>query len=746
MLPLPELNDRSVQQLLKQARDMIPKLMPEWTDHNDHDPGITFLEMLAWLTEMQEFRLNRITAGSELKFLKLLDLLPEKARRAMTDITFENTGELQIIPRGTPVAADNLPFETMETVCAVPARLQKVIVADGAHFYDYSSFNIANRANFPAFGKEVKPGNRLYLGFDRDFPCGRSINFKIYLQEDYPIPFVPLQGNGADFFIPAGKVAWEYCPANEEGVGELNRWAPVEILGDESLQLSFSGRIIMQIPSRMGAARIQQLNTPELFWISAKVVDAGYETAPWLREITLNTVPVIHGNTMSETFLYHGTGAPNQSLRIEGYLPLHGRVEVQVRGDDGYFRTWSDATDGSNPGAEGRHYRLERDMAEQKLIISFGDGEHGEIPPPGAANIQVICSQPDFEEKRMVGVSDRLPGQSFMLNWLRPGLPLCLETLQLQVGEKPPGSTETLWENWTWVADFDLSRGGDCHFRFDELTNEICFGNNERGAIPGRSAENLIRIISCRTGGGVSGNIKEGKINSLPGKVTNRFPATGGRNPESIEDAKRKVAQELKKQGCAITVQDYETIVKETPGLRVARVKAIPLYVKGLKDYPAAQAPAQMTVVAVPYSDVKKPVPSRGFLETIRLHLEPYRLITTEVHVIAPEYVKIRAHAVVVVAAHIVFGPEKVIQDLNRFLSPSGSEGAPGWPFGGTVRKSDLIGVISKIDGVEWVKELWLDYEGEGARREPGGDIAIPPHSLVYCDDQDPHDIQIATT
>lgn len=750
MLPLPELDDRSVQQLLKQARDMIPKLMPEWTDHNDHDPGITLLEVLAWLTEMQEYRLNRITAAGELKFLKLLDGLPAEARRAVTDVTFEDIGEPLVIPRGTPVAAGNLPFETLETVCVIPARLQKIIVVDGDNFIDYTSFNTTNRANYPAFGKEARPGNRLYLGFDQELPYGRTICLKINLYEDYSVPLAPLAGKGTDF-IPSGKVLWEYCAANQ-GTEDLNQWTPVEIINDETFQMSFSGRLIIKIPSRMGAARIDKPNGPELFWISAKVAEAGYEIPPWIREITLNTVPVIHGNTFSETILFSGTGTPHQTLIIQGYLPYYGLVEVQVQ-EDGYFRTWSEIKDWSAAQPQGTFYRLDKDSKEQKVVITFGDGVHGKTPPPGVSNIQVIGYQVAFEEDRMVGVSNRLPGQTFMLNWLKPGLPLFLETFQLQVGNRLPGSNEYLWQNWERVLDFDLSQSGDRHFHFDELTHEIGFGNNERGAIPGRSADNVIRIISCRTGGGESGNIKEGQIDTMagltsrPGKVTNRFPAKGGRNSESIKDAQWNVVKNLKKQGCAVTTRDFETIVKATPGLRVARVIAIPLFIKGLKDYPANQAPAQVTVVAVPYSESKKPVPSKGFLETIRLYLDPYRLITTEVHVIGPEYVKIKVHAVVIVTSHIVFGPEKVIGVLNRFLAPiCNGPDLLGWPFGGMVRKGDLIGEITKIDGVEWVKELWLEYEGEGARREPGGDIVIPSYSLVYSDDEDPHDIQIVTS
>ncbi len=72
-LNLPNLDDRSYEDLVDEARAMIPGLAPEWTDHNPSDPGITLIELFAYLTEMLIFRLNRITDENIRTFLKLLD-------------------------------------------------------------------------------------------------------------------------------------------------------------------------------------------------------------------------------------------------------------------------------------------------------------------------------------------------------------------------------------------------------------------------------------------------------------------------------------------------------------------------------------------------------------------------------------------------------------------------------------------------------------------------------------------------
>jgi hypothetical protein len=59
-LPLPNLDTRRWADLVQEGRALVPRYAPEWTDHNAHDPGITLMELLAWLAEMNIYRLNQI--------------------------------------------------------------------------------------------------------------------------------------------------------------------------------------------------------------------------------------------------------------------------------------------------------------------------------------------------------------------------------------------------------------------------------------------------------------------------------------------------------------------------------------------------------------------------------------------------------------------------------------------------------------------------------------------------------------
>jgi predicted phage baseplate assembly protein len=231
--------------------------------------------------------------------------------------------------------------------------------------------------------------------------------------------------------------------------------------------------------------------------------------------------------------------------------------------------------------------------------------------------------------------------------------------------------------------------------------------------------------------------VKDGLVTGFtasPGvNVTNPFPARGGLEAETLAQAKLRVQRELAAPTRAVTAEDYEALAKAAPGLRVARVKAIPLYKPGMRDFPRVSAPAQMTVVVVPYSESDKPKAGKGFLQTIKMHLDRHRLLTTELHVIPAEYIKITVHAVVVMEPKYKNEQRRIALELKNLLQPMDhGQGAEGWRFGRTVYKGDIYGVISRIKGVVYVQDIWLDAEGMGFHKDGAGDIHIPPYALVY--------------
>ena len=69
---MPNLDDRTFDDLLSEGLSQLPTVAPEWTNHNPSDPGITLIELLTYFTEILVYRLGRVTPASKLQFLKLL--------------------------------------------------------------------------------------------------------------------------------------------------------------------------------------------------------------------------------------------------------------------------------------------------------------------------------------------------------------------------------------------------------------------------------------------------------------------------------------------------------------------------------------------------------------------------------------------------------------------------------------------------------------------------------------------------
>src|SRR5881392_1783724 len=88
-LPVPILDDRSYLQLRDELVRRIPIYTPEWTDHNASDPGITLIELFAFLGENLLFRFNQIPETTKLAYLKLLQIPMRPAVPARAMLTLE---------------------------------------------------------------------------------------------------------------------------------------------------------------------------------------------------------------------------------------------------------------------------------------------------------------------------------------------------------------------------------------------------------------------------------------------------------------------------------------------------------------------------------------------------------------------------------------------------------------------------------------------------------------------------------
>lgn len=89
----PNLDDRRYADILREARALIPQYAPEWTNVSDADPGMTLVQLFAWMTEMIIYRLNQVPDKTYIHFLNFIGEERKPARPAVAPVTFTLKGD-----------------------------------------------------------------------------------------------------------------------------------------------------------------------------------------------------------------------------------------------------------------------------------------------------------------------------------------------------------------------------------------------------------------------------------------------------------------------------------------------------------------------------------------------------------------------------------------------------------------------------------------------------------------------------
>ena len=135
------------------------------------------------------------------------------------------------------------------------------------------------------------------------------------------------------------------------------------------------------------------------------------------------------------------------------------------------------------------------------------------------------------------------------------------------------------------------------------------------------------------------------------------------------------------------------------------------------------EAPGVVSVVVVPDGPQPPPavrpplverVPAPSFLRAVCLELDRHRLVTTEVHVVPPQYMRL-CRVYCRVKARVGYTRvqlrDLVANSLATFLDVLlGGEDGEGAPFGGQVHIADLIARVFRTEGVERVDELTAHF------------------------------------
>jgi predicted phage baseplate assembly protein len=193
MIPPPKLDDRNFNDIVEEAISMIPRYSPEWTNHNPSDPGITLIELAAWMTDLLIYRLNQVPDKNYVAFLNLLGikLRPPRAAKAHLRFSLVEGAQKQRVPRGTQVSTPQateehtVTFETARDLMISSARPDRCFSYFDNAYSENSRYidppPSVDVGAFEVYGGAQRIDRYLYLSDPRFANTGDGSLLRVYL-------------------------------------------------------------------------------------------------------------------------------------------------------------------------------------------------------------------------------------------------------------------------------------------------------------------------------------------------------------------------------------------------------------------------------------------------------------------------------------------------------------------------------------------------------------------------------------
>jgi predicted phage baseplate assembly protein len=382
-LEAPVLDDRTYDDIVAEAQSLIPRYAPEWTNHNRSDPGITLVQLFAFMTEALLYQLNRVPERNHVKFLELLGIQLAPARPAAAELTFALARDDLVtvtVPKGSQIAVANgdepIVFETDRALIALGARLAAIQTFDGYEFSNQTASAAVVGQYFHPFGLHPEDGSAVLLGFSspREF-TEEQVDLAVLVETegartdgrhcDLDIGSVP---------VPAS-VVWEYWS------GPSGQWRALDLDRDETRAFTRSGHIQFRGPGdRIQRDAIGPVEA-QLYWIRARLQRGDYERSPRLDAVLTNTVPASQALTVRDEVLGGSDGSPDQAFDLAN-RPVVGDLVLEVEERPDVFEQWRQVDDFLESGPDDPDYLLDRSAGR----IRFGDGDRGRIPVANPQN------------------------------------------------------------------------------------------------------------------------------------------------------------------------------------------------------------------------------------------------------------------------------------------------------------------------------------------------------------------------
>jgi predicted phage baseplate assembly protein len=385
-LPVPNLDDRRFQDLVDDAKRLVQRRCPEWTDHNVSDPGVTLIETFAFMTDQLLYRLNQVPDRMYVKFLEMIGLRLLPATPAKAPVTFWLSAPAVTsvgIPAGTSVATirtdfdEAIVFNTRENLQIAPCTLQDVATrSESENHAELRTDGLKMASAFRAFSEVPAIGDTLLIGLSNPVP--RCV---VRLDIDATV-----EGVGVHPDFPP--IEWEAWTGSD--------WERCFVSHDSTLALNTNGRILIHVPPGHDVSVIEGVAAG---WLRARVIEVPedapkYSASPTISSVAASTVggyvDAIHADLIEGgEILGDSDGVPGQEFDLENrpILAGAGAPVLETMSDDGWVE-WEPVEHFADSGPEDRHFILDAVSGTVRFgpAIREEDGsmrQYGAVPPRG---------------------------------------------------------------------------------------------------------------------------------------------------------------------------------------------------------------------------------------------------------------------------------------------------------------------------------------------------------------------------
>lgn len=678
MIGRPSEEVTSYEEVIEAAMAKIPLLSQEWTNYNVSDPGVTILQNFSAFHVIQENSIREITEMVRRNLLKLMGFTAGVNR----------PGHVFLIPApGTPpcylpmhqrLVAGGTCFETVREESAGQGGLASVWLEENGHKKEVTYLLKSEAAgSVRAFGSEnggdAAVGNGIWLVFEYLPEPGEQLALYFHVEEGKRNPF------DREHIPEFARLSWQCF--NGDG------WMPVETV-DETACFLTGGRVIITVPR--GARRFRD-GTVDGYVVRCRLLKSSYDCPPVIRAVYDGVMEVEQRKTLAAMFRFAGDRAV-----IPSAIASDGAMEVFVQDvEHGSYRRYKRGEDGTC----GRFYRITSDGRGNPVIIidriSAQDGQ----------SVVVVCWAKDAVNDRNLGTVYGYDDQIMEIE-----------------------NTEQVIPEGFCVMARMRNRDGTEEYRFaapglqgeEELGYELL---SREGRIriyhPGYRRECQLYLASCAVtgGGGAENALRPGsRLRGAGLEFVSVSPERGGASCESVEELEQRFTEDLSRHETGVTADDYETLVRQTPGLCIEQVKA---WMNDREN--------RVEIAVKPAGSRSFPGLSDIYKETIRDYLEPRRMAATEIAILGPEYVPIAVSGRI--RGKKRFGDCQGI--VKRFLEKRFEELSSKAGFGGSIAFHVLYRELEELDCVAEVCDLEASPQREGAVIY-GGEIRLDNHCLGY--------------